>query len=215
MSHHETYENDLESLELDGMLRTPHYHRYSIVDAVAEREGEVGSEGDVGVAVGGTLERRKALLEEVEGMLGRLNLEVAFDTVDVGDTVQHGEGEDNQGLEEEEEEDNQGLEEDEEDNQGLEEGEIPQSHRTPEDEEETEDGTDKAKKKKKKKAKKKRGGKKKSIVARQRGELETVMSASSSSSSLDGHVAKENVEDNLIGVRRVTSAGGCHIRFHD
>jgi len=195
MSHHETYENDLESLELDGMLRTPHYHRYSIVDAVAEREGEVGSEGDVGVAVGGTLERRKALLEEVEGMLGRLNLEVAFDTVDVGNTVEHGEGEDNQGLEK---------------------GEIPQSHSTPEDEEETEDGTDKAQKKKKKKAKKKRGGKKKSIVARQRGELETVMSASSSSSSsLDGHVAKENVEDNLIGVRRVTSAGGCHIRFHD
>ncbi|KAI8101117.1 hypothetical protein M9435_001225 [Picochlorum sp. BPE23] len=193
MRNHTTYENDLESLDLDGMLRTPYYYRQSVAEEVPEKENNNGSEDGAALTVGGTLEKRKtALLEEVERMLERLDLEVAFDTVaDDGHNSDKDTSQAAQGKEEEE----------------LEEGEIQEDVERAS----TPQGNDgKKKTTKKKTTKKKKKKKQEAKSAQQPGGMDKDCHQAISNSS-----SKENVEGNLKAVTRVTRAGGRHIRFHD
>ena len=192
MRNHTTYENDLESLDLDGMLRTPYYYRRSIAEEVREKESDRGSEDGAELTVGGTLEKRKtALLEEVERMLERLDLEVTFETVvDDGHNSDEGASQAAQGMTEDKEEE-------------REEGEIQDDAKRAS----TPQGDDGKKKPKKKKAKKK---KKQARSAQQPGDTQMVKDQEISNSS-----PRENIDMNLKAVTRVTRAGGRHIRFHD
>lgn len=192
MRNHTTYENDLESLDLDGMLRTPYYYRRSIAEEVREKGSDGGSEDGAELTVGGTLEKRKtALLEEVERMLERLDLEVAFETVvDDGHNSDEGASQAAHGMTEDKEEE-------------REEGEIQDDANRAS----TPQGDDGKKKPKKKKEKKK---KKQARSAQQPGDTQMVKDQEISNSS-----PRENIDMNLKAVTRVTRAGGRHIRFHD
>jgi len=190
MRNHTTYENDLESLDLDGMLRTPYYYRQSVAEGVPEKENNNGSEDGAALTVGGTLEKRKtALLEEVERMLERLDLEVAFDTV--ADDGHNSEKDTSQAAQRKEEDKEEEEREEGEIQEDVERASTPQGN----------DG-------KKKKTKKKKKKQAKSAPGNMQMDKDCHQAISNSSS-------KENVEGNLKAVTRVTRAGGRHIRFHD
>eukprot|EP00889_Picochlorum_renovo_P003266 jgi/Picre1/30296/NNA_005660.t1 len=193
MRNHTTYENDLESLDLDGMLRTPYYYRQSVAEEVPEKENNNGSEDGAALTVGGTLEKRKTdLLEEVERMLERLDLEVAFDTV-------ADDGHNSARIPAKQRKARKKKKRRRRNSEDVERASTPQGN----------DGKKKTTKKKKTKKKKK---KQEAKSAQQSGGIQMdkdCHQAISNSSS------KENVEGNLKAVTRVTRAGGRHIRFHD